>query len=95
MLDPQIAKAVFNRDGWRCRHCNRGDTLDPHHVVYKSQGGADTLDNLITLCRRCHDSVHAGRLEIVCVMRPGFPSVNGKFQFWTRAGCGNSACPVR
>ena len=33
--------------------------LDPHHIQRRSQGGADSLQNLITLCRAHHDYVHA------------------------------------
>lgn len=33
--------------------------LDPHHVLMRSQGGPDTVDNLKTLCRAHHDWVHA------------------------------------
>lgn len=33
--------------------------LDPHHVLRRSQGGQDTADNLVTLCRAHHDWVHA------------------------------------
>jgi 5-methylcytosine-specific restriction endonuclease McrA len=32
--------------------------LDPHHVLRRSQGGQDTLDNLVTLCRAHHSAVH-------------------------------------
>lgn len=32
--------------------------IDPHHVKRRSQGGEDTLDNLISLCRAHHDWVH-------------------------------------
>jgi len=33
-------------------------SLDPHHVLRRSQGGTDTADNLVTLCRAHHDWVH-------------------------------------
>ena len=33
--------------------------LDPHHILRRSQGGQDTPDNLVTLCRAHHDWVHA------------------------------------
>jgi len=29
-----------------------------HHIVYKGQGGTDTLDNLVGTCRSCHDAIH-------------------------------------
>jgi hypothetical protein len=32
---------------------------DPHHVKRRSQGGEDTAENLIVLCRAHHDWVHA------------------------------------
>ena len=32
--------------------------IDPHHVLRRSQGGQDTPDNLISLCRAHHSFVH-------------------------------------
>lgn len=32
--------------------------IDPHHIKRRSQGGLDTLDNLVSLCRAHHDWVH-------------------------------------
>lgn len=83
-MKPGIALAVFNRDGWHCRHCNRGDTLDPHHVIYRSAGGEDVLTNLLTLCRKCHDDEHAGRLviEVLPVVVPNDLVV----KFWKQKG---------
>lgn len=33
--------------------------LDPHHKQRRSQGGEDTIENLVLLCRAHHDWVHA------------------------------------
>jgi hypothetical protein len=33
--------------------------IDPHHALMKSQGGKDTLDDLIAVCRAHHDHIHA------------------------------------
>jgi len=33
----------------------------PHHIVFKSQGGGDEHNNLITLCRKHHDHAHGKR----------------------------------
>jgi len=63
-LTPLISRACFARDGWKCRHCNNRSGLHPHHVIYQSQQGPDTLDNLITLCASCHSGHHAGKLGI-------------------------------
>lgn len=36
-----------------------------HHVIFRSLGGGDELDNRVFLCRRCHArGVHQGRIEI-------------------------------
>ena len=48
--------ALEARSGGRCEipWCRRRGPLDPHHIVKRSQGGDDTLDNLLHLCRRDH-----------------------------------------
>jgi 5-methylcytosine-specific restriction endonuclease McrA len=58
---------VYNRDDWKCRHCGNRQTLDPHHVIYRSAGGENAANNLLTLCRKCHDDIHAERLGIEVV----------------------------
>lgn len=61
----EITIAVYKRDGWRCRHCrSMSDGITPHHIVFRSQGGKDTLDNLLTLCFICHRAVHDHNLEL-------------------------------
>jgi len=42
----------------RCAYCGTTLNLHSHHIVYRSQGGADTHDNLITLCWFHHSVVH-------------------------------------
>jgi len=60
----ELSTRVFIRDGWRCRHCKNRDGLHPHHVVYKSRGGKDEMNNIITLCWKCHRMHHDGHLDI-------------------------------
>jgi 5-methylcytosine-specific restriction endonuclease McrA len=62
-VDPTVRDAVFARDrgcvGFRLvPEARCWGPLDPHHVLRRSQGGLDTLDNLVTLCRACHSWVH-------------------------------------
>lgn len=57
-----VRKKVMERDNWRCRYClKKSDGLHLHHVLYRSQGGPDTLGNLITLCMGCHELVHSNK----------------------------------
>lgn len=65
-LTKALTVSVYKRDGWKCRYCSSRSGLHPHHVIFKSQGGTDTMDNLLTLCASCHLlGVHARKLEIV------------------------------
>ena len=53
------------RDKYTCQVCKAKNTrLEVHHIKYRSQGGTDNLDNLITLCADCHKNIHAGKLSI-------------------------------
>ncbi|MDG5848987.1 HNH endonuclease, partial [Lactobacillus delbrueckii] len=48
---------VLARDEYTCQLCHKhgeGVKLVVHHIVYRSQGGTDRVDNLITLCTNCH-----------------------------------------
>jgi hypothetical protein len=66
--DPQIRREhrVFARDGWRCTvpGCSSFRNLQDHHVVFRSAGGSDRLENRTTLCAWHHQrGVHAGRVR--------------------------------
>jgi len=64
-LDENLRLATLMRDGFECTQCNEsGVRLEAHHVIPKSRGGKDTITNLITLCKPCHDKVHAGKINI-------------------------------
>jgi hypothetical protein len=49
-----LRKLVFERDAYRCRHCDGYVDLCCDHVIPESKGGPTTLDNLQTLCRSCN-----------------------------------------
>ncbi len=60
-------KEVHARDGGRCVHCGAEVGLDECHTDHirpLSKGGGNHVDNLRTLCRRCHvlrrDTAHRG-----------------------------------
>ena len=67
-----IRQQVLTRAGWRCQACGVRRRLDVHHVVKRSQGGSDfDLDQLVALCRWCHDQTDApyerGRLVVAAM----------------------------
>lgn len=46
-----------------CAACRRPGPSDPHHVKSRGAGGGDTSDNLLPLCRRCHQEWHRIGIE--------------------------------
>ena len=53
-----LREQVLGRDGWRCQFCGSMKSLEVHHQQFRSRSGEDAEENLITLCARCHSSVH-------------------------------------
>lgn len=50
-------KKVFRRDGNRCVLCNSSEGLSAHHRSYRNFGN-EPLEDLTTLCSRCHRRFH-------------------------------------
>lgn len=58
-------EAVRHRDNYTCQICKakgKNVALEVHHIIFKSQGGTDDEDNLVTLCKKCHNDIHTGKL---------------------------------
>jgi len=54
--------AVYQRDDYTCQDCGKSDCeVHAHHTEFVSNGGAKyDMDNLVTLCKNCHMSIHNG-----------------------------------
>lgn len=69
-LDPALRQAVLARDDFTCRCCGmrmigvRLGLIAVHHILPVHVGGKDTMENLVTLCLNCHNSLH-------CIERNG------------------------
>ncbi len=56
-ISPKTRFEVFKRDNFTCRYCGRKTpnvVLEIDHVIPKSQGGTDELENLVTSCWECN-----------------------------------------
>ncbi|BBY36320.1 hypothetical protein MMAN_04540 [Mycobacterium mantenii] len=55
----RLRRACLRRDDYTCQQCgyqsepNSGE-LHVDHIHNRAEGGADVLDNLVTLCVPCH-----------------------------------------
>lgn len=72
-IPEKIQKEVYQRDNHTCRICHwdrvlwtkeQPRILELHHLKHHAHGGLNTAENLIVICSRCHDEVHAGRLQL-------------------------------
>lgn len=58
-------EAILHRDNYTCQCCGKKNCrLEVHHVKFKSNGGTDDEENLITLCEDCHKGVHDGTVVL-------------------------------
>ena len=60
------AQRVHERNGFQCVICGSRERLNAHHVdpVWNAPQKGRELDNLTSLCRRCHRDVHRFNLEL-------------------------------
>ncbi len=58
-------KAGKKRDRYTCQICGSQENVEGHHIFEFSIGGAPHKDNIITLCRDCHQAVHRGEIDIM------------------------------
>ena len=59
----QLRPLLGVRAAGRCESpfCRKRRRLDPHHITKRSQGGQETLANIVLLCRACHERVDLPR----------------------------------
>ena len=60
-IPKDVRREVYLRDGFECLICGSSDRLTLDHIVPFSAGGADTVDNLRTLCHSCNARRGAAR----------------------------------
>lgn len=59
--DGETRKKVYRREHFACALCGNVEGLQVHHIIHRSQGGANAPHNLIALCWRCHAIAHGTR----------------------------------
>jgi hypothetical protein len=57
---------VLERDEHRCSipGCSQRRGLEVHHVVWRSRGGSDHMDNREVVCHGHHKAIHAGLIRV-------------------------------
>lgn len=57
-----LRKQVLKRDNYSCQLCTSKDDLQIHHKTYV-RFGFENLDDLITLCKKCHEKHHDEKIK--------------------------------
>ena len=60
---PSVQAYVYARQEGKCFCCG-GKIEHYHHVLPKHLGGSDLPENLIGVCRFCHEKIHTGKLTL-------------------------------
>lgn len=80
-IKDDVRTQVFERDNYQCQVCGTtGDNrLQIHHWRhFRSLGGGDTPDNLVTVCYADHSEIHLRTIDIV------LHDVNGRWYPFVR-----------
>jgi 5-methylcytosine-specific restriction endonuclease McrA len=67
-----VKQYILHRDNYKCQNTTKVNNqpiihskkLHVHHIMFKSNGGTDSPENLITLCETCHDNLHQGLFNL-------------------------------
>ena len=65
-ISSKLRFEVFKRDGFTCRYCGKKTpavVLEVDHIIPRSKGGEDEIENLATACFACNRGKGAGLLE--------------------------------
>lgn len=58
---------ILHRDNYKCQSKQKvqhDKKLHVHHVIHRINGGTNYPENLIVLCKQCHEDLHKGKFEI-------------------------------
>ena len=76
-----IREYVLFRDGHTCQCCkgkSKDKILNVHHIESRQTGG-DAPNNLITLCKTCHNGYHSGEIKLPKAEKRGMKFADATF----------------
>ena len=61
----KVQKSGKIRDRYVCQACGSRIDAEGHHIIDYQYGGAANVNNILTLCRKCHKKVHRGDIDLI------------------------------
>ena len=81
-ISADTKKAVYKRDNGLCVYCHSPGLPEAHYIA-RSHSGLGIEQNILTLCRRCHDLYDRGPRQTREHMRRVFRDyLSGKYEDW-------------
>lgn len=62
-IPKEVKDVVWDRDGHRCIICGSRYAYPDSHFIRRSHGGLGIPQNIVTMCRLCHDTYDNGPSE--------------------------------
>lgn len=53
-----LREIILDKYNYQCSICGQYGEIDVHHKIPIKEGGTNEIENLITLCRNCHENLH-------------------------------------
>jgi len=77
-----LREYILHRDNHKCQNpnCKNKDKqpiLEIHHIKYRSSGGTNSPNNLITLCNKCHTSPNHKEGKFLYTWQTNKPKIRG------------------
>ena len=64
IIDSFMLEDVLTERDNRCQVCGSKKHVEGHHIIDHQFGGAANIDNIVALCRKHHNDVHSGKIDI-------------------------------
>jgi hypothetical protein len=64
-LDNNIRIAALMRDNFTCVDCGSKESLQEHHIKPRRAKGADSIHNVVTVCKSCHIKTFGREIELM------------------------------
>jgi 5-methylcytosine-specific restriction endonuclease McrA len=86
-LRDELKRAIRERAEYRCEYCHSPERLSANrftadHIIPRSLGGSDDLDNLALACRRCNERRYNFVAGVDPLTREIVPLFNPRRQQW-------------
>lgn len=96
-----LKSEVFERWGRHCINCGSDRQVDGHHLRYRTPLESCTSDDVVPLCRACHERAHylqksnPGAMQCVSSAAPGQPMVRALQSVLRSSGRGHTTSGMK